>query len=188
MPKERPRHANAPLLTPLTPAHHSSMHSKQIHSKQSFSGQRNIHESPSSTQAAQAGSAPAGLQQTCVHPGAQHSFLPPFILLNNEDSSLAKYPAKHSPWLKGDRASHSSMFQNASTATSTSALQPRETWLPPTPLSELQILFLLSDTVQRSGLTPRHLPQGDTTHTLPAHIRSKPLPHSLCRSTQSWAL
>jgi len=145
-------------------------------------------ESSSSIQAAQAGSAPAGLQQTCAHPGTQHSFLPLLILLRNEDSSLAKHPEKHSPWLKGDRASHSSMFQNASTATSTSALQPHEAWLPPTPLSDLQILFLLSDTVQRSGLTPRHLPQGDTTHTLPVHISSKPLPHPLCRSTQSWAL
>jgi len=84
----------------------------------------NLMESCSSIQAAQAGSAPAGLQQTCAHPGAQHSFLPPFILLSNEDRSLAKYPEKHSPWLKGDRASHSSVFQNASTATSTSVLQP----------------------------------------------------------------
>ena len=91
---------------------------------------------------------------------AQHSFLPPFILLSNEVSSPAKRPAKHSPWIKWDRASHSSMFQNASTATSTSALQPPEAWSPPTPLSDLQILFLLirhcaEKWPHSSALTPR---------------------------------
>ena len=102
--------------------------------------------------------------RTCVHSHAQHSFLPAFIFRSNKHCSPDIQPAKHSPRLNWGRPCHSSTLQHTSTSTRASPLNPRAACSPPTPLRNLQILFLpVTHCAQKwphpSALTPTKDPK-----------------------------
>ena len=97
--------------------------------------------------------------RTCVHSHAQHSFLPAFIFRSNKHCSPDIQPAKHSPRLNWGRPCHSSTLQHTSTSTRASPLNPRAACSPPTPLRNLQILFLPVTHCAQKWPHPRHSPQ-----------------------------